>query len=171
MFEDTREGVSGHRLLLALALTDAVPALRRDIHRPAQREPDLPGWHAVADRLLSGHSPDVAEHEIASEHSAVCVTELVADCQPKLAQSHASTLNEERPGLDRGVRSMNTSSHTVLLLLLPRDEIRVELRDEVVWQGVWDRGEALNYREAVAHFAHDDRDRSFECIRYRREDL
>src|SRR5690606_2536351 len=50
-------------------------------------------------------------------------------------------------------------------------EVGVELRDQLVGQRVGHRGDALDDRQAIAHFAHDHRDRRVERIRHRGEDL
>src|SRR3954454_13371819 len=50
-------------------------------------------------------------------------------------------------------------------------EIRVELRNQLVGERVGDSRDTLDDREAVAHFAHDHRDRRVERVGDRREDL
>ena len=57
-----------------------------------------------------------------------------------------------------------------------RDEVGVELGYKLVRKrvrdvGFGDRVEPLDDGEAVAHLAHDDRDRGLERLRYRRENL
>jgi hypothetical protein len=99
--------------LLRLALADAVPAIGRNIRRPAQRKPDPTYWLAGPDGLLGRAAADLLEHQVAREHAAVRLPVLVGDGQPEFAQSHASTLSENRvekndterrnaPGLTRG---------------------------------------------------------------------
>ena len=96
-------GVSTRNLLLRFALTYAVPAFPRHILGSTQSEPDLASRDSIANGLLGREPSDVAKHEIPSEYPAVRFTELVGDGQPEFAQSHGSTLNDERPGFHRGV--------------------------------------------------------------------
>src|SRR5450830_599117 len=65
------------------------------------------------------------------------------------------------------------SEHTVSdrSSLLAGNQPRVEIRDEVVGDGVGNDVDSLEYGEAVAHLTHDYRDRCFECIRNRSENL
>jgi hypothetical protein len=81
---------------LGLALAHAVPTLGWDIRGSAERQPD--GTHGLAslDGLLRRATAHFLEHEIAREHAAVRLPVFVGDGQPEFAQSHASTLGENR---------------------------------------------------------------------------
>jgi hypothetical protein len=66
-------------LLLGLADADAIPALGRNIHRPAECEPDSSRGLAGLECLLGCATSDLFDHEIASEHTAVRFPELIGD--------------------------------------------------------------------------------------------
>lgn len=78
-----------------------VPALARDIHGGAQRDPDL--FRSDPDRqsLLGGAVAERSDHEVAHQGASVRATELVVDGAEELAAGHAGiepcrALPEER---------------------------------------------------------------------------
>ena len=77
--------------LLGLALTDAVPPVRRHVGGLAEGEPDLASGEARLDRLVGSDATEGIEYYIASEHSAIR-PELVGDRNPEFTQTHESTV-------------------------------------------------------------------------------
>src|SRR3990170_8769390 len=78
--------------LLLRQLPDAVPAILRDIRRPAESEPDLSRVLPRGDRLHGGEIAELAQDQVPGHDAAVGVTELAGDGQPELTHSHATTL-------------------------------------------------------------------------------
>ena len=87
-----------HALFLGLPVAYAVPAGGRNISRPAQREPDLPCTDPSLNPLFGGQVTNLAEHQVASDHTAVTLPELVDDGQPEFAHTQGSILKRKRPG-------------------------------------------------------------------------
>lgn len=56
-----------------------MPALARNIHGRAERQPDGARGHARGERLVGGAVADVTQHEPAHERTAVRLAELVVD--------------------------------------------------------------------------------------------
>ncbi len=81
--------------LLGLALTDAVPAIRRNIGCLAQGEPYLAGVGSRRKRLVRGATAQVTEHEIMGEDATVTRTELVVDRRPEFAHPHPLSLRDD----------------------------------------------------------------------------
>lgn len=72
-------------LFLRFALSDAVPALARDVGCLAQGDPDRACGYAGADRLLCRKATHIAENEVAREHPAVGFAEFDLNGPPEFA--------------------------------------------------------------------------------------
>ena len=95
------EGLGVLVLFLRFALTDAVPAGRWNIHRPAQSMPDVSGIGAGADRLISCQAANLTQHEVVGEDAPVRLAEFIGDGTPELAQPHELDLSEHNECPDR----------------------------------------------------------------------
>jgi hypothetical protein len=126
----------------------AVPAVRRHIRRFAQRDPDLARRLACGECLLGGVVPELDEHQIAQQRAAVALAEFLGDGSPEFAQPHrrAFRVRKRTPRTQAGAFNVVESADR---------EIRVEVRDEVVGNRVWDDIETFDHRKAVTDFAHD----------------
>ena len=86
--------------LLRFAATHAVSTILRDVHRAAQREPDVAYGNPCGDRLIGGHAPDITQHQVPRQDSAVGIAELVGDSKPEFTQTHETTLTPLRQRLE-----------------------------------------------------------------------
>ncbi len=68
--------------------TRAIPAIRRHVGGPAERQPHLTNVFARSQRLLGGVARELVKHEVARHHTAIRHTEFIGNCLPKLTQSH-----------------------------------------------------------------------------------
>ncbi len=96
----------GVLLLLWLALADAIPALERDIHDVAQREPDDSRIDTERDALISSHSTDRTKNQIAREYTTIFGAEFVGHRESEFTHAHDSTVavKAQCPGHhDRGI--------------------------------------------------------------------
>lgn len=84
-------GVSQRSRLLRLWSTCAVPALARNIHRSAQREPHFSRLHASAQGLVGSALTEWREHEVTHERAAVCFAELDSNRTHKLTAGQKIT--------------------------------------------------------------------------------
>jgi hypothetical protein len=157
---------SGARVVQA----DTVAAVGRHVVRDAQGGPDRPRRHPRLDGLLGGEPADVPEDEVASQHPAIGLAELLVDGYPEFTQSHCTSLtsergppsargpagtvgNDERPGVTGAFVGSGSPGGSA------RNEIRVELGDEVVRKRVRNgrrEGYTFDDREAITDFTHDD---------------
>jgi len=80
-------------LFLRLALPDAIAAFSGDIHDVAERRPHLLGRNAARKRLRGRDAAHRTQNLVVDENATVSLTELVGDSQPKLTQSHSTSLN------------------------------------------------------------------------------
>ena len=82
------EGLGVLDLFLRLALADAVPVGRWNIHRPAQSKPDVSGIDARPDRLFSCQAANLTQYEVVGEDAPVRLAEFIRDGTPELTQPH-----------------------------------------------------------------------------------
>ena len=106
------EGLGVLDLFLRLALADAVPVGRWNIHRPAQSKPDVSGIDARPDRLFSCQAANLTQYEVVGEDAPVRLAEFIGDGTPELTQPHELDLSEHNECPDRigqGIRRKKLS--------------------------------------------------------------
>jgi len=78
--------------VLWLGAPGAVPALARNIHCNAQRQPDLAWRPTGRKRLISGAFTERRENEITQETAPKNFAELIGDGTKKLAAGHRASV-------------------------------------------------------------------------------
>ena len=147
-------------------------AALRNIRRPAECEPGAADVDALRQRLLRGEIAKIAKHQIAHKSTTESRAKFIGDCCPELAEAHSSSVSGSRePAFDRRTHTtghrnarLSRAGHPLCdpgtpptdRYVLARDEARVEVRDEVVGDGIGDDVYSLDYGKAVSHLPHDD---------------
>src|SRR6187431_30223 len=149
IFDDTpTRAVTDSSASTGLQSPGAVAPLGWDIGRIAQRQPDLARFQAGRQRLRGRAVTQLGQEEIGDQRVSTRA-ELILHGAVELTASHEA---------GRGPASAQR-------------ELRLYRGDEVVGDDVGEAVDALEHRDAIADFAHDDGDGDVQGFGHRGEDL
>jgi hypothetical protein len=172
-----RDHLSGASRLSATFsdLANPVAALGGNLHGGTQGKPNVAHRHSCSDGPLRREITQLTQHEITHQGAPVDLAELVRDRAPELTQPHCLTrtvslaflsppeaprTNAPQPArADQSASVIESSARRGEWMSLTDDHSRIEVRNEVVGNGIGNHIDPLDNCQTVPHFTHDDRNR------------